>query len=230
MSLVEVSPHLRGMQWEALRCQGPPPAALRQEVEGGSVRGSVRGSDSSDTSVGARPDSSSSSSSSSGSGVTGVSGWNGARVTWHRSLAEVVGGAGPPPAGGIGDSSSEGGSPPLPSPPPPPAPAVPALYIAHEFLDALPVHQFQRTERGWCERLVDVAAPDSPLHLRLVLSPGPTPAARVLLPRRLRQLASSGGEQSQLGTVAEEPQRQQHEAIEICPQVCSIQCDLLAAV
>lgn len=59
-------------------------------------------------------------------------------------------------------------------------------------------------ERGWCERLVDVASPDSPLHLRLVLSPGPTPAARVLLPRRLRQLPQQ--------------QQQQLEALEVCPQ------------
>lgn len=33
----------------------------------------------------------------------------------------------------------------------------PAIFIAHEFFDALPVHQFQKTERGWCERLVDTA-------------------------------------------------------------------------
>lgn len=36
-------------------------------------------------------------------------------------------------------------------------------------------------ERGWCERLVDVASPDSPLQLRMVLSPGPTPASRLLV-------------------------------------------------
>jgi NADH dehydrogenase [ubiquinone] 1 alpha subcomplex assembly factor 7 len=33
-------------------------------------------------------------------------------------------------------------------------PEGPALVIANEFLDALPVRQFVRTERGWCERLV----------------------------------------------------------------------------
>eukprot|EP00887_Chlorella_sp_A99_P005187 scaffold1.g5187.t1 len=82
--------------------------------------------------------------------------------------------------------------------------SLPTIYIAHEFMDALPVHQFQKTERGWCERLVDIASPDSPLHLRLVLSPGATPAARVLLPRRLQQLPLK--------------QRAALKELEICPQ------------
>ena len=62
------------------------------------------------------------------------------------------------------------------------------MYIAHEFLDALPVHQFQKTERGWCERLIDIASDDSPLHFRLVLSPRPTPASKLLVDRRLGAL------------------------------------------
>ena len=62
---------------------------------------------------------------------------------------------------------------------------LPSVYIAHEFMDALPVHQFQKTERGWCERLVDIASDDSPLHLRLVLAPRPTPASKLLVERRL---------------------------------------------
>jgi SAM-dependent MidA family methyltransferase len=33
-------------------------------------------------------------------------------------------------------------------------PPGPAIVIANEFFDALPVRQFVRTERGWCERLV----------------------------------------------------------------------------
>ncbi|KAJ0100157.1 hypothetical protein Patl1_22117 [Pistacia atlantica] len=33
---------------------------------------------------------------------------------------------------------------------------IPMIIIAHEFYDALPVHQFQRASRGWCEKLVDV--------------------------------------------------------------------------
>ncbi|KAK9807683.1 hypothetical protein WJX72_005978 [[Myrmecia] bisecta] len=74
----------------------------------------------------------------------------------------------------------------------------PAIYLAHEFFDALPVHQFQRTERGWCERLVDLASPDSPLHLRLVLSPGPTPASQLLVERRLSSLPAGTESRSQL--------------------------------
>ena len=36
-------------------------------------------------------------------------------------------------------------------------PPGPAIVIANEFLDALPVRQFMRTERGWCERLVGLS-------------------------------------------------------------------------
>jgi NADH dehydrogenase [ubiquinone] 1 alpha subcomplex assembly factor 7 len=61
-------------------------------------------------------------------------------------------------------------------------PGLPLLAIANEFVDALPVRQFERTAAGWCERRVDVdgdggsAAP----AFRFVLSPpldtGPLPA------------------------------------------------------
>ena len=88
----------------------------------------------------------------------------GVRVRWHTTLATV--------------------------------PAGPLILLAHEFFDALPVHQFQRTPRGWCERLVDVGttAPQGappgtpPPPLRFVLSRGPTPASRLLVPRRLEAL------------------------------------------
>ena len=63
---------------------------------------------------------------------------------------------------------------------------VPCIVIGQEFLDALPVHQFERTERGWCERLVDLEDPstveeemqdeDKKPWFRLVNSPGKTPA------------------------------------------------------
>ncbi|GMN42372.1 hypothetical protein TIFTF001_011588 [Ficus carica] len=57
---------------------------------------------------------------------------------------------------------------------------VPTIIIAHEFYDALPVHQFQRASRGWCEKMVDVAE-DS--KFRFVLSPQPTPATLYLAKR-----------------------------------------------
>jgi NADH dehydrogenase [ubiquinone] 1 alpha subcomplex assembly factor 7 len=67
------------------------------------------------------------------------------------------------------------------------SPRTPTLILAHEFFDALPVFQFQLTERGWCEILVDIdcnaATAD---HLRFVLSPGPTPAARAFIPESIR--------------------------------------------
>ena len=46
----------------------------------------------------------------------------------------------------------------------------------------------QLTERGWCERLVDIAPDEDAAHLRYVLSPGATPASRLLVERRLAAL------------------------------------------
>ncbi|KAF1885412.1 hypothetical protein Lal_00029301 [Lupinus albus] len=57
---------------------------------------------------------------------------------------------------------------------------VPTIIIGHEFFDALPVHQFQKVSRGWCEKMVDVAEDSS---FRFVLSPQPTPATLYLLKR-----------------------------------------------
>ncbi|KAI9911342.1 hypothetical protein PsorP6_008688 [Peronosclerospora sorghi] len=58
-----------------------------------------------------------------------------------------------------------------------------SLIVAQELFDALPVHQFEYTDRGWCERLVDVDFEDGGDHFRFVLSRGPTPAARVYIGR-----------------------------------------------
>ncbi|KAJ0754452.1 putative protein arginine methyltransferase NDUFAF7 [Helianthus annuus] len=57
---------------------------------------------------------------------------------------------------------------------------LPTIIIAHEFFDALPVHQFQKASRGWCEKMIDVGE-DS--KFRVVLSPQPTPATLYLLKR-----------------------------------------------
>lgn len=57
---------------------------------------------------------------------------------------------------------------------------LPTIIIAHEFYDALPIHQFQRASRGWCEKMIDVME-DSSFHF--VLSPQPTPATLYLMKR-----------------------------------------------
>ncbi|KAG8501583.1 hypothetical protein CXB51_003909 [Gossypium anomalum] len=57
---------------------------------------------------------------------------------------------------------------------------VPTIIIAHEFYDALPVHQFQRGSRGWCEKMIDVTEDSS---FRFVLSPQPTAATLYLMKR-----------------------------------------------
>ncbi|KAI3462957.1 hypothetical protein Pfo_019620 [Paulownia fortunei] len=57
---------------------------------------------------------------------------------------------------------------------------LPTIIIAHEFYDALPVHQFQKASRGWCEKMIDVSENSS---FRFVLSPAPTPATLYLMKR-----------------------------------------------
>ncbi len=51
-------------------------------------------------------------------------------------------------------------------------PEGPTIVIANEFFDALPVHQFVRTPRGWCERLVGLA-PEGALAFGLAAEPTP---------------------------------------------------------
>lgn len=58
-----------------------------------------------------------------------------------------------------------------------------SFYLAHEFFDALPIHQFQNTEHGWREVMVDLDEEDGPHHLKFCLAPGPTPAT-VLIPQK----------------------------------------------
>jgi NADH dehydrogenase [ubiquinone] 1 alpha subcomplex assembly factor 7 len=61
-------------------------------------------------------------------------------------------------------------------------PPGPLLLVANEFLDALPIRQFQRLPDGWHERaiaLVEEASLEAP-RFRFALAPAPVPAA--LLP------------------------------------------------
>jgi NADH dehydrogenase [ubiquinone] 1 alpha subcomplex assembly factor 7 len=55
------------------------------------------------------------------------------------------------------------------------------LLIANEFLDALPIRQFERRGGAWHERRVGLA-PDGE-RLALVLDPAPSPSADLISPR-----------------------------------------------
>ncbi|MCJ2083584.1 class I SAM-dependent methyltransferase [Methylobacterium sp. J-090] len=52
-------------------------------------------------------------------------------------------------------------------------PPGPALVVANEFFDALPVRQFQRTERGWHERCVGLSPEGDRLAFGLSAEPDP---------------------------------------------------------
>eukprot|EP00890_Picochlorum_soloecismus_P002644 jgi/Picsp_1/3380/NSC_06218-R1_-like protein len=73
---------------------------------------------------------------------------------------------------------------------------VPELFIAHEFFDALPVHQFVKTDdRGWREAVVDVDDKEEEegdqgdrQQFRMVLSPFDTFASRTVLTARLHDI------------------------------------------
>ena len=68
-------------------------------------------------------------------------------------------------------------------------PEGPALIIANEFFDALPVRQFERTERGWSERMVAY----DPDQDRLVFALGaPSQNAAAYVPAPLREAAEPG--------------------------------------
>uniref|UniRef100_A0A8D0BT58 Protein arginine methyltransferase NDUFAF7 n=1 Tax=Salvator merianae TaxID=96440 RepID=A0A8D0BT58_SALMN len=55
-----------------------------------------------------------------------------------------------------------------------------SFYLAHEFFDALPIHKFQKTQKGWREILVDID-PHAPERLRFVLAPSATPTGKAFI-------------------------------------------------
>jgi NADH dehydrogenase [ubiquinone] 1 alpha subcomplex assembly factor 7 len=62
-------------------------------------------------------------------------------------------------------------------------PKGPAIIIANEFFDALPVHQAVKSERGWHERVVEI---DAVGNLAFALAPAPMPNFERLLPPAVR--------------------------------------------
>ncbi len=63
------------------------------------------------------------------------------------------------------------------------APDGPAIIVANEFFDALPVNQAVKTERGWHERQIEI---DSNGNLAFAIAPHPLPRFEMLLPPALR--------------------------------------------
>ncbi len=63
-----------------------------------------------------------------------------------------------------------------------------AIIIANEFLDALPIRQFQKKEGDWYERCVGVSA-TGPLEFRLSIKPLDS---LDIIPERLREAAKDG--------------------------------------
>ena len=62
-------------------------------------------------------------------------------------------------------------------------PKGPAIIVANEFFDALPVSQAVKTDRGWHERRIEI---DSSGDLAFTIAPEPIPFFQTLLPLPLR--------------------------------------------
>lgn len=63
----------------------------------------------------------------------------------------------------------------------------PLFLVANEFFDALPIRQYVRTERGWCERVVTLGPNDD-----LTFALAPVPAPKPMIPQD-RAAAPMGG-------------------------------------
>jgi SAM-dependent MidA family methyltransferase len=85
-------------------------------------------------------------------------------------------------------------------------PSGPAIFVANEFFDALPVQHFVQTEKGWCERLVGLDAdrklafglkPHAANEIRLTAPEGSvleiSPKASEIVGALARRIAGEGG-------------------------------------
>lgn len=108
--------------------------------------------------------------------------------------------------------------------------AVPTIYVAQEFFDALPVHVFQSDESYVMrERLVDICRDDVaqemslPYHFRYVLAPGDTPAKAVFgsryLPsdKRGKEVLKSADSRA-IATHEEEQNHASQSVVEVCAE------------
>jgi SAM-dependent MidA family methyltransferase len=80
-------------------------------------------------------------------------------------------------------------------------PAGPAIIVANEFFDALPVNQAVRTERGWHQRLIGIDDQD---RLAFTVAPEPMPHFERVLPAEIRAAAPSSIYEWRTDTVAME--------------------------
>lgn len=62
----------------------------------------------------------------------------------------------------------------------------PLFLVANEFFDALPVRQYVKTERGWCERMVTARNDE------LVFALAPVPAPRAAIPATFEKAPDGG--------------------------------------
>src|ERR1043166_7391151 len=80
-------------------------------------------------------------------------------------------------------------------------PPGPAIIVANEFFDALPVNQAVKTDRGWHERLIAI---DAVGNLAFTLAPQPLPHFERLLPDKVRNAAHGAIFEWRTDTVAME--------------------------
>ncbi|KAL6257379.1 hypothetical protein P5V15_010952 [Pogonomyrmex californicus] len=57
-----------------------------------------------------------------------------------------------------------------------------SVFVAQEFFDALPIHKFQKTDKGWREILIDIVQNSKEEKFQYVLSQTPTAACKVYIP------------------------------------------------
>jgi NADH dehydrogenase [ubiquinone] 1 alpha subcomplex assembly factor 7 len=84
----------------------------------------------------------------------------------------------------------------------PDSPDAPLLVIANEFIDAIPVQQFQMTVDGWRERLIGPGdGDDGDRGFRFVLADGPPPDG--VIPPAFENGVEDAGEGAPKGTIVE---------------------------